>query len=281
MHTQSYYRLTEDVDGCNILDHSHRLIVNCSGICALDASFKSTSARGRHDHYLMYVVDGELEASSGEASFFLRPGDVAFYRPDAPYAYQNVSGGRMVYLWVHFTGAEADHLLHERGLQTGHAYSVGISEEIEESFEAIQRLFITRPAFYLEEAASHMDLLLTRIGRAVSSESMRSPSERLHASLNHLNHHYAEPLKLDSLAAMEYLSASRYSALFRQIMGLSPQQYLIDLRLRNAREMLLSTDLSITEVARSVGYDDALYFSRLFRRHLGASPSEVRRERTK
>ena len=61
-----------------------------------------------------------------------------------------------------------------------------------------------------------------------------------------------------------------------EIMGVSPQQYLIDLRLRNARDLLISTDLSISEVARSVGYDDPLYFSRLYRKHYGLSPRESR-----
>ena len=62
-------------------------------------------------------------------------------------------------------------------------------------------------------------------------------------------------------------------------MGRSPQQYLINLRLHNAQNMLLDTDLSVGEIARSVGYDDQLYFSRLFHRYFGTSPREYREVR--
>lgn len=275
-HSQSYYRL--DQHGDNIHDLSQRLIVNCSGVSVIDTPFKSLQPVGRHDFYLMYMIHGSLTARSGEHEFQLAPGDAVIYTPETLYSYQHMNEERMIYLWIHFTGAEAESLLSSRGLQTARVYSIGACEAIEKDFEAIHQLFITRPDFYLEEAAARLDIMLMHFARMTGSTAGARP-ERLQASLSYLNRHYAENLRLETLAAMEYLSVSRYSALFRFVTGRSPQQYLIELRLKNARELLLNTNLSIGEIARSAGYEDALYFSRLFKKHFGSSPREMRNQK--
>lgn len=275
--TQSYYRLEGD-HACNIQDYSAALIVNCCGISAMDAPFKTYAPHGRHDYYLMYVFHGQLQAQAGDAFFTLSPGDALIYSPDQAYGYQRLGDEKMVYLWVHFTGAQAKSILASRSLALDTVFP--LSQSLEQEFEAIYQLFITRPRFYLDEANSRLDLLLSLIGRYSQPMADDYRRDRIKKSLNYLHQHYAERITLKHLATMEYLSPSRYSALFRQIMGTAPQQYLIDLRIKNALNLLHATDLSVSEVARSVGYEDALYFSRLFHRHLGFSP-RMARERVK
>jgi AraC family transcriptional regulator of arabinose operon len=85
---------------------------------------------------------------------------------------------------------------------------------------------------------------------------------------------------LASLAASVHLSPTYLSARFSRMTGQSPIAYLIDLRLRQARELLRSTDLQIKAVASQVGYEDPYFFSRLFRRKVGVSPRAYRRQKT-
>lgn len=273
--TQSYYRIEDG--SCNVKDDSSPLLVNCSGVSVMNAPFRTYSPTGRHDYYLMYLVRGQLSAVASDTQHLLSPGDAIIYTPGRPYGYSRAGDQPMIYLWVHFTGSDAAALLKKRGLTTAAVYHLNRGEEIESDFEAIQHLFITRPLYYLEEASARLDLLITHISRTALQPEGAQPRDRLKASLNYLNRHYAEPIRLEALSGMEFLSVSRYSALFRQVMGVSPQQYLIDLRLRNAHDLIMNTDMSVSEVARSVGYDDPLYFSRLFRKHLGLSPREVRK----
>ena len=60
-------------------------------------------------------------------------------------------------------------------------------------------------------------------------------------------------------------------------MGISPQKYLINFRLNQACKLMKNTELSIAEISRSVGYQDPLYFSKLFKKEKGLSPSKYRK----
>lgn len=84
------------------------------------------------------------------------------------------------------------------------------------------------------------------------------------------------PLRLEDLAAEAGLSVSQFSLLFRRRFGTSPMRYLDGLRMQAARRLLEQSALSVQAVAERVGFEDPLYFSRRFKRHLGSSPSAYR-----
>ena len=65
---------------------------------------------------------------------------------------------------------------------------------------------------------------------------------------------------------------------FKRYMGVTPMQYLISIRMNRAKELLRNTDYSIQEISSLVGYENPLYFSRLFQRQTGRPPSVYRRE---
>ena len=90
---------------------------------------------------------------------------------------------------------------------------------------------------------------------------------------------YHENLKIPELAKIENLSHSRYVELFRRQMGMSPMAYLIKLRMQAACSLLENTDIPVRRIARMVSYDDPHFFSKLFKRHVGVSPSEYREGR--
>lgn len=268
-----YYRVEGSI--CNEEDLTQRLLVNCCGVTVISKPFRTFNPQGRHDFYLMLLLEGALDAVADDTSLHLSSSDAVIYPPDRAYGYQLTEPERMVYLWVHFTGYAVPALLQNCRLDTARIYHLNDSKEAQQDFEAIQRLFLSRPPFFLEESSIRLELLFTHIARALNTPEQPRPADRLQTSLRYLNLHYAETLHLEELAGMEFLSPSRYSALFRRATGLSPQQYLIRLRLKAAQELLSNTDLSVAEVARSVGYDDALYFSRLYHRHMGQTPSSA------
>lgn len=101
---------------------------------------------------------------------------------------------------------------------------------------------------------------------------------RFARSLTYIHLHYTEKIRVEDLARMEAISPSRYSDLFRRLTGKPPIDYIISLRLRHAASLLETTTLSIGEVAEMVGILDVHFFSKLFKKHMGVSPSERRRD---
>ena len=93
-----------------------------------------------------------------------------------------------------------------------------------------------------------------------------------------MTNNYERPITVTDVATAIGLDRSYFARLFRERLGISPHEWLLRYRMERAR-VLLGTDLKICEVARSVGFEDALYFSRRFREHFGISPKEFRAER--
>lgn len=90
----------------------------------------------------------------------------------------------------------------------------------------------------------------------------------------YLASHYADQLTLPQLADHLHVSESHLSRLFKQLKGQSPMNYLTGVRMQKAKTMLNEKDLPVKEVAAEVGYQDPFYFSKLYKKNFGATPSQ-------
>lgn len=93
-------------------------------------------------------------------------------------------------------------------------------------------------------------------------------------TIDYMVNHYHKPLTLQDLAQIAGLSVSHYSRLFKRYAGYSPIDYLTHLRMDRAKELLVLSDYKLKGIAKSVGYNDEFYFSRMFKKVVGMSPSE-------
>lgn len=272
MNSVSFYRPEEPEN--NVCRMDVPLRVNCCGIAALQKPFTTANGQGRRDYYFLYMAEGTL--LFGEKGHALQAGDAVIIPPETPYRY-SLEQGEMAYYWVHFTGALAEALLKECGLPAGKIVHPGVDAAACEQLRQLHRAFMRRGAGFEAACAGHLAVIAARLAAAIEEGKSRAQTgRRLYASLEYLHAHYAEPIRLETLSALEYLSPSRYAALFRTSTGLSPQQYLIRLRMQTAFELVRTSDMSIHEIARAVGYEDQLYFSRLFRQRFGLSPRQLR-----
>jgi AraC-like DNA-binding protein len=90
--------------------------------------------------------------------------------------------------------------------------------------------------------------------------------------------HYMDPLTVRALAEQNEMNENRLYYIFKKYAGMGPAKYLMAYRLNRAKDSLLAGEAPISEVAESVGYADALYFSRIFKKQFGISPGEFRRK---
>ena len=105
----------------------------------------------------------------------------------------------------------------------------------------------------------------------------KSQSKSVLLAKQYINEHYAEPLTLDQIGQIVGLNPSYFSNIFRKESNCTFTEYLTEIRMKNARQLITDTDLEIIEIAEQTGFHDIKYFSRCFRKITGMTPSAYRK----
>jgi transcriptional regulator GlxA family with amidase domain len=115
------------------------------------------------------------------------------------------------------------------------------------------------------------------LARRVAGSNVKD--QMLKSSIMFINQNYNKNISIPDLAKLENLSVSRYNSLFNALTGLSPVQYITNMRLSSACDLLTSTDLPVKQIAIMVGYADSHFFSRIFHSKIGVSPAAYRKNK--
>ncbi len=235
--------------------------------------------QGRPDYQLLYLVGGTAEFSVRGERQKIAEGGMVLYCPQEEQEYWYRLDEQPDVYWVHFTGTEADAFTAELGLHGG-VYTVGMDIRYRELMEALIRELQLKRSLADEMTEALLRELLVRMARRDREMHTVLPrSPMVDRAVREIERRFAEPLTVTELAVQSNVEACWFSRLFRRQVGMSPQQYLMSVRMTKARELLSTTDCSVGEVARLTGYDNPLYFSRLFRRQCGCSPREYRQQK--
>lgn len=111
-----------------------------------------------------------------------------------------------------------------------------------------------------------------RLSRLEKSGPVREPM-KLKMAREYAGLHFRTGIGRRDLADYLDVTPEHVNLLFRRHLGVTPVSYVRDLRIREARELLQNTPMTVSEVARATGFNDPLYFSRVFRKATGSSPS--------
>lgn len=249
-----------------------------------------------HDYYLIHVVlygEGTFE-TLGE-THKLGAGDAFVIFPDILVKYQASMEQPWKYIWIGFSGELVELALSEVGITPDHAVIRGCRlswmqrryKRLRAALEGNQK-----PALGNLEASGWLRIILyelskTMWGERVSEQSTESdqeqrshplPYRRIDQAIRLMTLQYAHPLTIDGIARTVSYHRSHLTRLFKETTGMSPMQFLFKVRMKKAEE-LLEGDLTIAQIASSVGYNDPLFFTKQFRKWNGMSPTEYRREK--
>lgn len=135
------------------------------------------------------------------------------------------------------------------------------------------------PAFFQEQ---NLDTLCLRLQEVAENfmDAMFSSQDKgnlyIRKAMRYMADHYAQHLTLEETAAHIQLSPSYFSALFRQVVGISFRQHLCSIRVEESKQLLLNTDYSLADIAVAVGFPDQSYFCKAFKRIVGLTPGKFR-----
>ena len=244
-----------------------------------------------HEYYLVHtVLDGKGTFECNGVSYPCKKGDTFFIFPGILFRYQADSSDPWHYTWVALQGDAV----------SSHLRKIGVTEErpvlhttdVSSAHELYRRIRSSfRQSAYPEmeslEASGWMRLLLHHFGLS-NLDSVPIPERDLPTMIDRQVEHvlrflslqYPQQISIQHIASSLGYHRAHLSKAFKAKTGLSPKQYLMKVRLKKAQELLLG-NLTIDQISSSVGFNDALYFSKQFRKEFGISPTDYRNKAAK
>lgn len=262
-------------DRTDIVDLTKPLLVSSCGTYRMVSRPVMTTLRphGRRDYQLVYVAAGKTHFEIDGQERLLTAGSVVLFRPGEPQRYTYYAQERPEVFWVHFTGSDVEEFLEAREFQNEKVFFAGTLPEYSSLFRyMIRELQLCKPGYQELLACVLQQLLLLLQREAVQQASGQSAQEGIAQSVRYFHENYNRSIVIEEYAKNLHMSVSWFIRGFREYTGLTPAQYILRLRMANARSLLEETEYNVSEVSSIVGYDNALYFSRLFKKHYGQSP---------
>ena len=141
--------------------------------------------------------------------------------------------------------------------------------------QMIQELHLKRPCFedMLPLYLRQLFALIQRSRLETFSAGYR-PSPEVVSAIQYFNEYFSRDISIEAYAAEHHIGACWFIRSFKRYTGLTPLQYLTSIRINKAKELLQVSNYSIQEIASIVGYEDPLYFSRIFKKQTGHAPSK-------
>lgn len=242
----------------------------------------------------IYVDRGSIIVTADTDRYFLNAGELAFHCPDEFHSFRSV-GASDIAVVSFCCDSEAMHrlekkvlLLHQREKQCLRL----LLEEAQQAFQYFEndpprvnmRKKETAPwgcdqllKLYLEQfliCICRRDDNVRFSQRAVTSMQFHQHLLLVQQAKDYLSEHYAEAITLSTLSAALGVSVSQLKRVFREQVGQSVISYLTALRISEAKRLIRQGNLNFTQIAERVGIDGIYYFSNLFKKHTGMSPSE-------
>lgn len=283
MYTDSAYWHNRKSDFKN---RTHPLFVGSCGTYHLFTRPKLPThrPRGRVDWQLLYVASGKAHFYFDGVEEIVTAGNMVLYRPKEEQRYYYYGVDHTEVYWVHFTGNNVKNILRRYGISDDvHVIHSGTSLDYKRIFlQMIQELKLCK-VDYEDVLIYYMHLLFIMLHRVINSKPKgKNPyiMDEMDQAVRYFHDNYHNVISIEDYAATNHMSVSWFIRNFKEYTGSTPTQYLLSLRISNAQTLLETTSYNVTEIANIVGYDNPLYFSRLFKKQIGMSPSEFRSQLT-
>ena len=244
--------------------------------CKPSHSYGPVVRSGYLIHYILggkgiYKTDGRIYQLSEGDAFLIRPNTLIYYEADRYHPW--------TYTWIGFQGLKMDEYFKRTSLLETPCFHYDRDDRVrlchEKMFEAYN-LPENRDLMMNSILYEYLYLLASKFPRK-SIPPKEKKISYVEEALRYIEANYAHSVNIQVIADHLNIERTYLYRLFKDITGVSPQEYLLDYRIRRACSLLKETDLPVSDIARSVGYGDALYFSRLFKQKKGSPPSQYRK----
>ncbi len=258
-----------------IVDTEHKLSVSSCGHYKLsaDEQFHTWRPFGRQDYQLLYVASGAVDFYFDDTKITVTAESLVLIYPGEPQKYTYRPESRPDVYWVHFSGTDVRELLKTSNFYPEHVFPIRAAKDCTLLFDRIIRELQLKRGGFLTLTALYMEELLILLSRNISDQqSGRSQNLIVEQAMIYFHKEYQNPISVQEYADQNNISCCWFIRSFRQHTGMTPVQYLTSIRINKAKELLNTGSFNVSQTAAAVGYDNPLYFSRVFKKNTGISP---------
>jgi len=285
------FSLSEDTHYSFVYHHSKEPLTDAARIASIgfekrmstDYYWDGRMRPNDHNTYIFqYTVKGWGELQIGEQTMAVRPGEAFIVKVPSNHCYYLPSeSAEWEFLFITLEGTKAEECWNVLTDQLGpvvrlenaaplifllqKTYQFAVKEGIEDTFVS-------------SAYAYEFIMGLYRFARGLDQVKTNIPDD-IRASVQFMAAHYHEPLSLEDIACHAGLSKYYFTNKFQKHMGTTPIQHLAKVRMQKAMELLTTTRKTIHEIAIETGYDNANYFSKVFKKMIGMSADSFRRDK--
>ena len=229
------------------------------------------------DHFLMhYVVSGKGTFTTEKERYSICAGEIFLIYPSQLVSYCADENEPWEYIWVGFNGTEAERLLKLTALSKKNPVFSCPEKDLVKDY--ILGIHNCAGSFNYSESrmTGNLYLLLSHLIE-MSSQKLKTANSSLNYvenALKYIQYNYSSNIGVEDIAYNVGLSRSHLHRIFIKNLSVSPNEFLTKFRINEACTLLKNSNLTINEIASSVGFTDPLYFSRVFKKIKGMPPSK-------
>ena len=277
-----------DEENPNLEDLSVPLRINNCGYYRVHTTpvIETPHPEGRNDYQLLYIAagKGEFYFKGSKEPTIVTKGNMILFRPGEPQVYYYYAVDKTEVYWVHFTGWKVEEYLERYELpHDENVFFTGVSPDYPWIYNQMIRELQLQRVNHEDMISLYMHHIFITINRYIKErrETKNDTINDIERAAHYFKDNYNKQISIEQYAAEHLMSVNWFIHSFKSVMKMSPMQYIISLRIAMAKGYLENSAKNIAEISNEVGYENALYFSRLFRKYTGMTPTEYRKKRGK
>lgn len=231
------------------------------------------SHQENYNSYSMhYILKGEGTLRYDDKSVTLKEGDVFLLFPDCDYYYETSITDPWDYIWVEFLGQNADYII--RGTEFSKEKPYLLERfDLKEHFKNI----IAHKGTFDSHRFAMLGYLYILLSKLIVTPANNKDRETLTIALEYIKNHYSEDITVDKLAFATKISRDYLCKVFMNELNTIPSSYIVRYRIYESLYLLSNTKHTIAKISTMVGFYDQFHFSKSFKKILGMTPSQYRK----
>lgn len=235
------------------------------------------------EYQVNYITEGKGVIETRDGRYEVKPGSIILIYPGEWHRYKPSSNTGWREHYIGFSGIYARYLFQNSEILSNHpsVLNIGFHDHLLDLFSQIIDLVYDKKPGFQYICSGLLIQLLGNVLYVLKNQGFdgKEVENKIRHARFQLQEQYNEPVDMEKLANQCNMGYSHFRKMFKKYTGVSPLQYHNKFRLQKAKDLLVDSDKSVKKVALEVGFHSEHYFTRLFKKKMGVTPTELREEK--